>query len=198
MIGRAPTRDGTRTFPALQFFCVRFLDDVDDEDIAYICYNWLQFFCSRFNVTSVSATPSSQSVQALQFFCSRFQQEYCLSGSAWINSCFNSSVLDSLHVYCGIPHTPEKPLLQFFCFRFKSSWDNYAYDGRTKDLLQFFCFRFWLKYVDPATGKEKKFNFNSSVLDSEPWAYLFLYKFFPTPLMGLRQRVYLLPIPATR
>jgi hypothetical protein len=32
--------------------------------------------------------------------------------------------------------------------------------------------------------------FNSSVLDSEPWAYLFLFKFFPTPFTGSRQRVY--------
>ena len=32
--------------------------------------------------------------------------------------------------------------------------------------------------------------FNSSVVDSEPWAYLFLYKLFPTPFTGSRQRVY--------
>ena len=36
----------------------------------------------------------------------------------------------------------------------------------------------------------KGVSFNSSVLDSGLWLYLLLFKFFPTPFMGLRQRVY--------
>jgi hypothetical protein len=42
------------------------------------------------------------------------------------------------------------------------------------------------------------FGFNSSVLDSGSWLYLLLFKSFPTPFMGLRQRGYPLPMPTVR
>ena len=40
--------------------------------------------------------------------------------------------------------------------------------------------------------------FNSSVLDSDSWFYLLLFKFFSAPFMGLRQRVYPLSRCTTR
>ena len=65
-------------------------------------------------------------------------------------------------------------------------------------LLQFFCSRFLLTLFLCYQGPLRSYSFNSSVVDSEPWAYLFLYKFFPTPFTDSRQRVYPLNRVTTR
>ena len=73
---------------------------------------------------------------------------------------FNSSVLDST-VNCFVkPHPPF-----------------------TITVLQFFCFRFVYEIFDNVVISAGHVNFNSSVLDSDSWFYLPLFKFFPALFM---------------
>ena len=127
----------------------------------------------------------------LQFFCFRF----------------------SLAEGFGLPVLEADSLLQLFCFRFRFIWWEYDRDSRDTNKLQFFCFRFICKQ-EVSTEMTIKLielqffcfrfrflnlagipgcsggSFNSSVLDSELWFYLPLFKFFPAPFTGSRQRVY--------
>ena len=70
------------------------------------------------------------------------------------------------------------PPLQFFCFRFKYYRGQSSLKLPLSDKLQFFCFRFNYAWYASLYRTPCENHFNSSVLDSEPWAYLFLFKFF--------------------
>ncbi len=129
-----------------------------------ICFNSSVF---RFPISWDAAEPGGCNFLKLQFFCFRF---------------FFRIDIGFRPIIC------YEVELQFFCFRFRRIRRTPKGTMIASQKLQFFCFRF-------AVGSDKKNamflleSFNSSVLDSEPWFYLPLFKFFPALFTGSRQRV---------